>query len=119
MLIDAWDTDMVAVRTLVPAQHALLFGDGCQGFPDAELRGIRVTDDELDRWRNGRLANGPVDVAIGRERFRIASLPPDREVTVTWREDIATFVGEPHLTLFKGLRRYARDEELRILSMRG
>jgi hypothetical protein len=119
LLIDCWDTDWVTVWAKVPAQHALLFGDGQQEFPEAELLAAGIPEVELDHLRNGRLTEEPVDVTFGRQRFRLADLPPDYEVEVTWRATIAEFIGEPHAGLFKGLRGYGPDEELRILSLRG
>jgi hypothetical protein len=119
LFVDCWDTDLVTVGTRVPARHAHLFGNGQQRFPAAELIEAGVTEAELDDLRDGGLAREPVDTTFGQERFRIAQLPPDREVRVTWRETIAEFIGEPHASLFKGLRQYGRDEDLRILSSRG
>lgn len=116
--IDCWDTDFVTIGTSVPARHALLFGDGRQGLPRAALLAAGASQKELERLRDGKLAREPVDAAFGQHRSRIAELPPDRLVEVTWRATIAEFIGEPHAGSFKGLRQYGPDDELRILSRR-
>jgi hypothetical protein len=118
-IIGCWDTDLVTVGVRVPARYALLFGDGLQRFPGAALLGAGASEEELERLRGGRPASAPVDTAFGRQRSRIAGLPPDHPVEVTWRATIAELIGEPHAGLFKGLRRYGPDEDLRILSRRG
>jgi hypothetical protein len=119
LFIDTWDMDTVLVATEVPARLALLFGNGTGQFPGAELLASGVTPSESDRLRSGQLSCAPVDVTFGAARFRVAILPEDREVKVTWRETIAEFVGEPHARLFKGLRQYGWDDDLRIISKRG
>jgi hypothetical protein len=119
LLIASWDTELVTVGTSVPARYALLFGDGLQRFPSAALLAAGASQEELGRLHDGRLASAPVDAAFGRQRSRIAALPPDRPVEVTWRATIAELIGEPHAGLFKGLRRYGPDEDLRVLSRRG
>jgi hypothetical protein len=40
-------------------------------------------------------------------------------VWVTWRDTIAGFIGETYTNAFRDLRRYARDEDLRILAVWG
>lgn len=120
LAIDNWDTDLVTVGAEVPARQALLFGDGRQEFPSVALLEAGVSGEELERLQhNGRLVHEPVDTTFGRERFHIAELPPNYSVMVTWHATITEFVGEPHAGLFKGLRRYGPDEDLRILSRRG
>ena len=118
LLIDCWDADSVTLVACVPARYALLFGDGRQAFPAAALLEEGLSEQQLERLRDGWLAREPVDTTFGRARFRVAELPPDREVEVTWRATIAEFVGEPHAGLFNGLRQFGPDESLRILSMR-
>ena len=119
LLIDCWDTELVAVAGSVAARHAPLFGDGTLTFPRAALLEAGASDRELDCLYYARLVREPLDTACGRERHRIERLPPDCLVRVTWRATIAEFIGEPHPALFKGLRRYGPDEDLRILSTRG
>ncbi len=69
--------------------------------------------------RDGRLAREPLDVTFGVHRFRVAELPPEGKVEVTWKETIGGFMGEEHAGAFRRLRRYGKDGDLRILSMRG
>jgi hypothetical protein len=118
LMINSWETEWVTVGAWVPARYALLFENGRQGFPWAALRGAGASEMELERLRNGSLAPEPLDVAFGRQRFQIAKLAPERPVDVTWRATISEFIGEPHASVFKGLRRYGPDEDLRILSRR-
>ncbi|MDY3554485.1 hypothetical protein R5W24_003609 [Gemmata sp. JC717] len=118
LLIDCWDTDAVTLVACAPARYALLFGDGRQSFPSTALIEAGLTGERLDRLRDGWLAREPVDNTFGRDRFRVAELPPDRMVEVTWRVSITEFVGEPHAERFKGLRRFGPDDSLRILSRR-
>lgn len=119
LLIDCWDTDLVTVGGTVPVRYALLFGDGQQAFPGAALLGAGASEQEMERMRGGRPVSAPLDVAFGRQRSRLGDLPPNQPVEVTWRATIAELIGEPHAGLFKGLRRYGPDEDLRILSRRG
>jgi hypothetical protein len=119
LLIDCWDTESVTVAGSVPARRAPLFEDGTRPFPRAALRSAGATDRELERLADARPVREPLDVAFGRERHRIAELPPDELVQVTWRATVAELIGEPYVALFKGLRRYGPDEELRILHKRG
>jgi hypothetical protein len=119
LVIDCWDTELVTVGAEVPARYALLFGDGQQRFPGAAIREAGASEEELDDLRDGWPAREPVDVAFGRQRSRVARLPPERPIAVTWRATIAEFIGELHAGVFKGLRRYGPDEDLRILSKRG
>jgi hypothetical protein len=119
LVIDCWDTELVTVGTRVPVGYAVLFGDGRQEFPRAALLGSGASEEEVKRVRDARLVREPLDVTTGRQRSRIAELPPGRLVDVTWRATVAEFIGEPYAGSFKGLRRYARDEDLRILSKRG
>jgi hypothetical protein len=118
LFIDCWDTDRVTIGAKVPARYALLFGDGNQEFPEAALLESGASEEELERLGTGWWpAREPVDITFGKQRSRLAELPPDRLVEVTWRATIAEFIGERHAGLFKGLRRYGPDEDLRILSM--
>ena len=119
LVIDSWDTELVTVETRVPARYALLFGDGQQKFPETALVGAGASEEELKGLRDGLQAHEPVNATLGRLRYRIAELPPNRPVEVTWHTTIAEFIGEPHAALFKGLRQYGPDEDLRILSRRG
>jgi hypothetical protein len=119
LFIDSWNTDYLTIAGMAPVRSALLFGNGSQRFPKAELLAAGVTEAEFDRLAQGRWTDEPTDLTVGRERFRLAQLPPDREVQVTWRATIGEFVGEPHASIFQGLRQYGRDEDLRILSRRG
>jgi len=105
LLIDFWDTEHVTVAADVPAQHAPLFGDGTQAFPRAALIEAGASDQELERNRARRPVREPVDAAFGRERHRIAELPPDQPVEVTWRTTIAELIGEPYVVLFKARKR--------------
>jgi len=118
LFIDCWDADCVTLVAWCPARYALLFGDGQQSFPTAALLEEGMPETSLDRLRNGWLAREPVDNTFGWARFRASEVPPDREVEVTWRVTISEFVGELHAGLFKGLRQYGVDEDLRILSRR-
>lgn len=118
LFIDCWDADRLTLVWCVPARYALLFGDGQQAFPAAALLEAGLPVERLDRLRDGWLANEPVDTTFGRDRFRIAELPPDREVEVTWRVSIREFIGELHAERFKRLRQLGPDESLRILSRR-
>jgi hypothetical protein len=119
LLIDWWETESVTVAGSVPACHAPLFGDGTQAFPRAALVSAGASERELERLDDARPVREPLDVAFGRERHRIAELPPDQLVQVTWRATVAELMGEAYAALFKGLRRYGPDEELRILHRRG
>jgi hypothetical protein len=119
LVVGCWDTDLVTVGTKVPARYALLFGDGRQSFPRSSLLGAGASDKEVERLRDGHLVTEPVDVTYGRQRFRITELPPDEPVEVTWRATIAEFIGERCVSLFKGLRQYGPDDDLRLLSRRG
>jgi hypothetical protein len=119
LVIDAWDTDLVTVEAKVPARYAVLYENGEQAFPEAALREAGATVKELKSLHAGRLTGKPMEAAFGRQRFRVAGLPSDRPVPVTWRVSITEFIGERHAALFKGLRRYGPDEDLRILSRRG
>jgi hypothetical protein len=58
-------------------------------------------------------------MTFGTPRFRATELPPDRSIEVTWRDTLGGFVGEPWASAFRRLRRYGRDEDLRVLSRRG
>lgn len=119
LVIDCWEKDLVTVGAPIAAKYALLFEDGLQRFPRAELIGANAPESELDHLRERSLVREPVHMIFGRQRYRVAELPPDAAIDVTWRETIAEFIGEPHASLFRGLRRYGRDEDLRILSRRG
>jgi hypothetical protein len=119
LFADCWDTDFVTVESSVPARYALLFGDGQQRFPEEALLEAGASEKELEPLCYGRPTQMPVDSTFGRQRSRIAELPPYRSVEVTWRATIAEFIGEPHAGLFKGLTRYGPAEDLRILSRRG
>jgi len=119
LFIDCWDTDTVIVIGAVAARHALLFGNGEQPFPAVELLAAGVEEEKLERVRNGWWTTQPVDMTFGPDRYYLSQLPPDREVGVTWRDTIAGFIGESHTAAFRALRRYGRDEDLRILSMWG
>jgi hypothetical protein len=119
LVIDLWKSAQVTVEAKAPARYALLFGDGRQTFPEAALLETGASQEELDRLGQGWLTREPVDTTFGRQRFRLAELPPDQLVEVTWRVTLAEFIEEPHSGLFEGLRRYGLDEELRILSRRG
>lgn len=119
LFIDCWTTDTVLVGNEVPARHALLFGNGEQPFPTAELVATGVEEAELEKFRNGWWVNEPTDVSFGVHRHQLSQLPPERDVCVTWRDTIAGFVGEGYADAFRGLRRYGRDEDLRILMMWG
>jgi hypothetical protein len=119
LFIDSWNTDYLTIEGMTPVRYALLFGNGQQQFPSTALLAVGLTEREVDRLREGRWTDEPVDITLGRERYRLAEMPPDREVKVTWRATIGEFVGEPHASLFTGLRQYGRDEDLRILSKRG
>lgn len=119
LFIDCWDTDTLLIGNSVPVSYALLFSNGEQPFPTAALVAAGVEEQELERLRNGWWTEKPVDVTFGPNRYSLSQLPPEREVPVTWRDTIATFIGELHVEAFRGLRRYGRDEDLRILSMWG
>lgn len=119
LLVDSWETDLLLVRAPVSAGYALLFGDGRQRFPSAELLDAGASDAELRRLARRSLAHEPINIIFGKQRSLVAELPPDRPINVTWRETISEFIGEPHAGLFRGLRQYGRDADLRILSRRG
>ena len=119
LFIDCWDTDLVTIGAKVPARYALLFGDGTQEFPGAALLEAGASEEEVERVRVGWWpVREPVDTAFGQQRSRLAELPPDRAVEVTWRATITESIGQRHAGLFKGLRQYGPDEDLRILSLR-
>jgi hypothetical protein len=119
LLIDCWDSEVVTVAANVQARHAILFGDGTQSFPRAALVTAGASDEELEVLHKGRPVRAPVATAFGRQRNHIAGLSQDEPVEVTWRATITELVGGPYSILFKGLRQYGPDEELRILSKRG
>ena len=119
LFVDFWDVDKVTVRSRVQARHALLFGDGQRPFPRAELVAAGVEEDVVERYHQGEWVDEPVDVSSGKDRSRLNGLPGDSVVEVTWRDTISEFIGEPLAGLFKGLRQYGRDEDLRVLSRRG
>jgi len=119
LLIDCWEEDTVTVKAKVPSQFALIFGNGRRSFPHSDLISAGVAASKLDDLRNGRVTRDPIDVTFGERRFQITELPPDREVEVSWVETIRNYIGESHTNAFRRLRHYGRDEDLRILSMRG
>jgi hypothetical protein len=119
LFVDCWDTETVVLGGNVPAQYALLFGNGEQPFPTAELVTAGVEEKALERFHNGWWTDKSADMTFGPDRYHLNQLPPDRDVWVTRRETIAGFIGAPHADEFRGLRRYGRDEDLRVLSMWG
>jgi hypothetical protein len=118
LLVDCWDIDAVTLVGCVPARYALLFGDGRQPFPVAALSEVGLPGDRLERLGDGWLARESVDNTTGRDRYRVAELPPERMVEVTWRVTITEFVGDPHAERFKGLREFGPVDSLRILCRR-
>ena len=119
LFVDCWDAETLVIGRQLPACHALLFGNGQQPFPTAELVAVGVEEKELEQFRIGWWTDQPADMTFGPDRHHLSQLPPDRDVCVTWRETIAGFIGEPYADTFRELRRYGRDEDLRILVMWG
>ncbi len=120
LCIDTWDTESLILRAQIPARHALLFENGRRRFPREQLVATGLTAQETDQleWK-AFLAEETVDHTIGQQRHRLSETPGHYDVTVTWNATIAEFIGERHSRVFRELRRYGVDEELRILSKRG
>ena len=119
LCVDCWDTDRLILRKQFPARYAILFGNGQQPFPRAELLAVRQSDLELRGLEDGWLTTEPLDNTVGERRFRLGEIPGHYQVEVTWTATIAEFIGEPQARVFQELGRYGPDEELRILSGRG
>jgi hypothetical protein len=119
LFIDHWQTDYVTVGSDFPAHVALLFGEGAALFPRDALLAKGLTPESLDDFRLGRRLADPLNVTGGRLRYELSRTRENEPVTVTWRETYAEFVGEFRAHLFQELRRYGRDEDLRILSTSG
>lgn len=120
LLVDCWQTDLITVGARVPARYAVLFGDGTHAFPNDALIEAGASERELEDLCQfaGKPVREAMDAGYGRHRHRIVHMPPEAFVEVTWRATIAEFVGH-YAVLFEGLRRYGRDEDLRVLSRRG
>jgi hypothetical protein len=116
LLIDSWDTEKVLARAEVAARYALLFGDGRSPFPRAELLEAGMNEEDLPGRGSKRLSREPVDMTFGPDRFQVSELALERKLQVTWQETISDFMGERDAGAFRRLRRYAPDEDLRLLA---
>ncbi|MFO0809936.1 MAG: hypothetical protein U0746_15045 [Gemmataceae bacterium] len=124
LALDLWDQFDVLVCKRVAARYALHFGDGGQSFPRSHLLSAGLAAAAIDKLEatsyyvsDAALVGEPVDWNHGKRRHELAGVGPDWGVGVTWRVSIAGFLGGWRTAEFRNLRRFGRDDELRIVCL--
>ncbi|MEM7034291.1 MAG: hypothetical protein AAF629_32410 [Chloroflexota bacterium] len=121
LCLDSWSSEKILVGGYVEAHYALCFKDGQQPFPQASLSEMNVVEEQQWKIRNwgSFLIDQSENWLEGSNRYQLSQMYPTSKTLVTWQETIADFVGLPYFNLFTQCQGYGREEELRILSMRG
>jgi hypothetical protein len=115
MLLDLWDERTVLICAEVEARFASIFETGDHPFPREQLVAAGVAEDILEEWRVGDVTDKPVDWTWAGRRHELHTTDPTRPVEVTWLTSVSDVLGESHSAAFRNLRRYGRDDELRII----
>jgi hypothetical protein len=124
LLLDLWDREELLVSKRVQARCAGLFGDGRQRFPRQQLLAAGLAGREIENLEDtsyyvfdAAIVDEPIDRSQGQKRFELATVAPDWLVEVTWKVNVSGFLGDWRVREFRNLRRYGRDEELRVICL--
>ena len=124
LLLDLWDEPDLLICKRVEARYANLFGDGRQSFPRRGLLSAGVAPVEVEGLEgaapfafDAELVADPIDRERGKKRFELERVGPDFLVEVTWKASVRSFLGDWCAKEFRNLRRYGRDEELRVICL--
>lgn len=116
LMIDEWETEKVLMSGTTTSDKAFLFTDGVQWFPEAELLATGLMHGQVSNIRRGKITDEPINRTHGSGRYQIEELSSDYFVTVTWMETIATLMGQKVMDIFRNLRIFGRDVDLRVIS---
>ena len=119
LFVDEWENETLLVGYRVESKWVSYFGDGNSPFPHDLMNKTDFKVDMCFRERARRWSGEPICGIYGAARNRLSKLPPDAGFNVTCRETVAEYIGNHYAPLFAGIREHGRDEDLRILSVRG
>jgi hypothetical protein len=124
LLLDLWDETDLIVCKRIAARHARLFGDGRQPFPRQGLLSAGIPPAEVEDLENTSycvsdafVVDEPIDWNYGKKLHQLKEVAPEYLAEVTWQVSISNFLGQWRTAEFQNLRRFGRDEELRIICL--